>query len=124
MKLLFAEDDSKLHIIVKLWLEKNGMEMDSAFNGQDALSQLQTGSYDGLITDVNMPILNGIELIQEVLRLPNCPALIIMLTSRCDLGQLKEEVDFSRVHLFNKPFSPAKLLDLINKLSHNVVQSP
>ena len=124
MKLLFADDDSKLHIVVKLWLDKNGIDMDSAFNGQDALSQLQAGAYDGLITDVNMPLVNGIELIQAALRLPNCPALIIMLTSRCDLEQLKEEVDFSRVHIFNKPFSPAKLLELIHKLSADVAAHP
>ena len=124
MKLLFAEDDSKLHIIVKLWLEKNGIEMDSAFNGQDALRQLHAQNYDGLITDVNMPLVNGIELIQKTIQLPNCPPLIILLTSRCDLGQLKEQVDFSRVQIFNKPFSPAKLLDLIHKMSHDEIPNP
>ena len=113
MKILFADDDSKLHLIVRLWLEKSGLEMDSAFNGQDALRQLQDKDYDGLITDVNMPLINGIELIQKAVELPNCPELIILLTSRCDLGQLKEQIDVSRVQIFNKPFSPAKLLELI-----------
>jgi len=123
MKLLFADDDAKLHLIVRLWLEKNAMKMDSVFNGQEALRQLESQTYDGLITDVNMPLLNGIELVQKTLALPNCPALIILLTSRCDLGELKEEIDSSRVHLFNKPFSPAKLLELIQKLSHDVVRN-
>lgn len=121
MKILFADDDSKLHIIVKLWLQKNGIEMDSAYNGRDALDKLQSGSYDGLISDVNMPLINGIELIKQALQLPTPPPMIIMLTSRCDLGQLGDQIDLSRVHIFNKPFSPAKLIDLINKLITNTV---
>ena len=121
MKILFADDDSKLHIIVKLWLEKNGIEMDSAYNGRDALEKLQIVSYDGLISDVNMPLVNGVGLVKQALLLPSPPPMIIMLTSRCDLGPLGEHVDLSRVHLFNKPFSPAKLLDLINKLTANAV---
>ena len=120
MKFLFAEDDSKLHLIVRLWLQKNSMEMDSVFNGQEALRQLEEQDYDGLITDVNMPLMNGIELVRKVVKMDNCPSIIILLTSRCDLGQLKEEIDLSRVHLFNKPFSPAKLLELIQELSPEV----
>lgn len=116
MKILFADDDSKLHIIVKLWLQKNQMEMDSAYNGKEALEKLRAHAYDGLISDVNMPVVNGIDLVKEAIKLPDAPAIMVVLTSRSDVKHLEDDIEPGRVHFFNKPFSPAKLLELIRQL--------
>ena len=115
MRILLADDDPKIHLIIKLWLSRNGHEVESAYNGREALDKLQNENFDGLITDVNMPLMKGVDLVNAIRQLPHQPALKILLTSRCDLNQLHEQIDLPGVHLFNKPFSPAALADLIEK---------
>jgi len=115
MNILLADDDSKIHLIVTMWLQKNDHWVEIAPNGQKALEMLKQGGFDCLITDINMPLMNGIELVRETLKLPRPPDLILILTSRCDIQQLRRHFNDPKVHLLNKPFSPATLADLIQK---------
>ena len=114
MNILFVDDDPILHGIVKLWLTKNNHVMDSANNGKEALAHLDEHACDVMITDINMPLMNGIELVKETVKRQSPPALIIILTSRCDLPLLSDDIASSNVQLFSKPFNPGKLIDLIN----------
>lgn len=123
MKILLADDDPFIHHIVTLWLNRNGHEVSNVHNGLEALAKLKKDSFDVLITDVNMPLMKGIDLVKEVLQLPQRPDLIVVLTSRCDTGQLKKDLNNPQVHLFNKPFSPAVLTELIERL-HKENQHP
>jgi len=102
---------------VQLWLRRNGHDVVSVYNGRDALAKLREGYFDGLITDVNMPLLKGVDLVKKTLLLPFVPKMIVILTSRCDLTQLKQDLDDPRVHIFSKPFSPSALMELIESLS-------
>ena len=117
MRILLADGDTKIHVIVRVWLEKKGHCVDSVNNGKDALTALRNTTFDILITDVNMSLLNGIDLVKETLCLESSPKLIILLTSRCDNEQLKNHFASTKVHLHNKPFSPAALTELIETLS-------
>ena len=122
MRILLADDDSKIHLIVRMWLERKGHELVSVSNGQEALAILEKESFDILISDVNMPLLNGVELVKTVLAGGESPRLIIMMTSRCDSRELADELDSRRVHLFSKPFSPAALAELVERLSAEKVE--
>lgn len=122
MRILLADDDSKIHLIVRLWLSRKGHEVVSANNGREALAQVDQEEFDILISDVNMPLMNGVELVQKVLQHENSPGLIIMMTSRCDGNDLAKKLDPARVHLFSKPFSPADLADLVERLAAQKVQ--
>ena len=124
MRILLADDDTKIHVIVRMWLEKKGHCVDSVNNGKDALTALKNTAFDILITDVNMPLLNGVDLVKETLYLESSPKLIILLTSRCDNEQLKNHFASPKVHLHNKPFSPAALTELIETLSEKNRQDP
>ena len=117
MKILLADDDPKIHFIVKLWLSKNGHEVETINNGRSALEKLSKGDFDILITDVNMPLMNGVELVRSVLRLNEHPKLIVVMTSRCDTNQLQKEFETSAVIFINKPFSPAGLSEKIERFS-------
>ena len=116
MKILLADDDIKIHTVVRLWLGNHGHEVHSAYNGAQALQMISQEHFDGLISDVNMPIMRGNDLVGKVLELPDAPELIVVLTSRCDMDQLAEQFGSGKVHLFNKPFSPSALVKLINQL--------
>lgn len=117
MKILLADDDPKVRLIVKLWLERNGHEVSLACDGAEALTMLEAEHFDGLITDVNMPLLAGIDLVKRTLQLPEQPDIIVVLTSRCDLEDLREAEKSAKVHFFNKPFSPMALAALIQDLA-------
>ena len=119
MRILLADDDPKIHTIIELWLERNGHEVSAAKNGEHALEMLSSEHFDGLITDVNMPLMRGIDLVKHVLTLDDQPDIMIVLTSRCDLGELGKGVDSPKVHFFNKPFSPKALADLIEEVASN-----
>ena len=116
MKILLADDDVKIHTVVRLWLGNQGHQLHSAYDGAQALEMLSREHFDGLISDVNMPLIRGDDLIGKVLELPDVPSLIIMLTSRCDVDKLSQQISSPRVHLFNKPFSPSALVELIDQL--------
>jgi len=124
MRILLADDDTKIHIIVRMWLKKKGHRVESVNNGKDALTALRKTPFDILITDVNMPLLNGVDLVKEALIVEPSPKLIIMLTSRCDNEQLKNYFASPKVHLHNKPFSPAALTELIETLNKNYQEHP
>ena len=119
MKILLADDDSKIHLIMRVWLGKNAHEVTTVTNGREALALLQAGRFDGLIADVNMPLLNGKELMRQVLTLADPPGMIILLTSRCDTDRIRAEIASDRVHIYNKPFSPRALSELIEKLGRH-----
>jgi len=119
MRILLADDDTKIHVIVRMWLEKKGHCVDCVNNSKDALTALENTAFDILIADVNMSLLSGIDLVKEALSLESSPELIILLTSRCDNEQLENHFASPRVHLHNKPFRPAALTELIATLSAN-----
>ena len=119
MKILLADDDPKVLMIIKLWLERYNHNITTVSNGRLALETLTEGNYDVLISDVNMPLMKGYDLVKNALQLPSAPALTILLTSRCDTKQLTEQINSERVCVFSKPFSPIKLTELINKLELN-----
>ena len=117
MKILLTEDDANLRFVLQMWLEQKGHRPDTANNGKEALDCLKKHKYDILISDVNMPLMNGIELVAATLKLSHQPDLIILLTSRCDNIQLQKQFDSPKVHIYSKPFSPNHLTDLIETLS-------
>jgi len=117
MKILLTDDDANLRFVLQMWLEQKGHQLDTANNGKEAWCFLTEKKYDILISDVNMPLMNGIELVKATLKLSRQPELIILLTSRCDNIQLQEQFTSPRVHIYSKPFSPNHLTDLIETLS-------
>lgn len=65
-KILIVDDSMVIRKMVKKSLEDNQHETAQAENGQEGFDLFQDGSYDLVITDINMPILNGFELIAKI----------------------------------------------------------
>ncbi|MBN2211286.1 MAG: response regulator [Sedimentisphaerales bacterium] len=113
LRVLVADDESRLQVIMRLWLIKAGHEVVIARNGQEAMDRLAAESFDVLITDINMPMVNGIEMVRQLQAGGCSPRLIIILTSRCDVDDLQREFSSPRVRVFPKPFSPRDMMNLI-----------
>lgn len=67
MKALLVEDNEEILFLMEYLLNKNGFEVKKARNGVEALEILGTEVFDLLITDFNMPVMNGLELIENIL---------------------------------------------------------
>ena len=109
MRLLLAEDDPKLLKSLLHIFESNKFSVDGVDNGEDALNYALSGEYDGLILDIMMPGLDGIEVLTRLRKQGiNTPALF--LTARTDVWQRVEGLDAGADDYLSKPFATPELL--------------
>ena len=66
MRILLAEDDRDLNAAVKALLTRSGYQTDAVFDGEDALSCAEAESYDGIILDWMMPLMDGVEVLRRL----------------------------------------------------------
>lgn len=109
MRLLIAEDDSRLLKSLVHILEINKFSVDGVLNGIDALSYAQSGEYDGFVFDIMMPGMDGIQVLKKLRSEGNTtPALF--LTARTEVSQRVEGLDAGADDYLPKPFSTSELL--------------
>lgn len=116
MNILFAEDDELLRNSLTFYLKNNGYSVTPVSDGLQVKEQLKNTPFDLIITDLNMPFLGGMEIINFVRNELNSAAPIIVLTS---FGIEKAELDAFEIgasEFISKPFSPSVLKARIDKL--------
>jgi len=99
-----------------MWLERHGYDVVEAPNGAAALEILDRESVDMIISDMNMPVVDGVELVRIVREEREIDVPLLLLTARCDQGELAERVEPYRVHVYPKPFVPSRLVADIDRL--------
>ena len=108
MRILLLEDEYSLRISIKEFLEDIGYEVDGCMNGEEAYNAIYDKHYDLYLLDVNVPLLNGFELLQKLRKEGNkIPA--IFLTSMVDLEDLKEGYKRGCCDYIRKPFNLEEL---------------
>src|SRR5579862_5130821 len=119
-RLLIVDDDPSIHELVQAMLAGQGWEADSASSGEDALTRLETRSYDALLTDILMPGMDGLELLGRLrARHPGTPVVMMTVKNTPDhvMGSLRREA----AAYVSKPFSRDTLLTTLqNALSSSV----
>lgn len=114
-KIMTVDDSSTVRQMLRFTLQDAGYEVIEAVDGKDALEKLQTENVEMLITDLNMPEMNGIELIRKVRRSPgNRFVPIIMLTTESQEAKKKEGKEAGASGWIVKPFKPEQLLRVVN----------
>ncbi|MCK5664680.1 MAG: response regulator, partial [Thiotrichaceae bacterium] len=106
--------DDEMHVlrILRLSLEKQGYEVDTFNNGEDALKALEQITPDVLITDIEMPRMTGEELCKQIeIEYPDRNFLIIVLTSRTEFEHREWSSLFENLQFIEKPISMRKLID-------------
>ena len=109
MRLLIAEDDPKLLKTLKHIFESNKYMVDSVGDGQDALIYAETQEYDGLVLDIMMPGLNGMEVLKR-LRSQGISTPALFLTAKTEIYQRVEGLDAGADDYLPKPFATSELL--------------
>jgi DNA-binding response OmpR family regulator len=108
MKILLLEDEYSLRISIEEFLEDLGYEVDGFTDGLEAYDGVYDKSYDILLFDVNVPSLNGFELLQK-LRKDGINTPAIFLTSMTDVNDLKEGYKRGCCDYIRKPFDLEEL---------------
>lgn len=118
MKRALAVDDSKtMRDMVSFTLKSVGFEVIEAEDGKDALSKLGGGKVDVIITDLNMPNMNGFELIRSLRGMSEYKCIpILMLTTEGDDAKKQEGKSAGATGWIVKPFNPEKLVQVVNKV--------
>jgi two-component system, chemotaxis family, chemotaxis protein CheY len=116
-KVLIVDDSVSMRQMVSFTLREGGFEVIEAEHGQDALDKLQGASVDLVITDLNMPVMDGITLIQNLRKQPAMKTKpILMLTTEGLVGKKELGKAAGATGWIVKPFDPEKLLQTVAKV--------
>lgn len=118
MKILVVDDMSTMRRIIKNIMKQLGFaNVEEAENGQDALDKLRAESFGFIISDWNMPVISGIELLRAVRaddKLKTIPFL--MVTAEAQKENLIEAIQAGVSNYIVKPFTAEVLQEKINKI--------
>lgn len=109
MKLLYAEDEKSMSEAVTDILEYHNYIVDAVYNGKDALDYATNEHYDGIILDIMMPELSGIEVLQKLRKSGNRTP-ILLLTAKAEIEDRIEGLDAGADDYLPKPFNMGELL--------------
>lgn len=116
-RILIADDSASMRQMVSFTVKGAGYEVVEAVDGADALTKLQAGGMDMLITDLNMPNLDGISLIKQGRALPSAKFIpMIMLTTESQDDKKQAGKAAGATGWIVKPFKPEQLLMVIKKV--------
>ena len=115
--IMTADDSASVRQMVSFTLKQNGYDVVEAVDGKDALNKLQSNKVDMLITDLNMPNLDGIGLIKGARALPACKFIpIVMLTTESQDSKKAEGKAAGATGWIVKPFKPEQLIAVVKKV--------
>ncbi len=116
-KVLIVDDSISMRQMVGFTLREGGFEVIEAEHGQDALDKLKGTSVDLVITDLNMPVMDGITLIQNLRKQPAMKTKpILMLTTEGLAAKKDAGKAAGATGWIVKPFDPEKLLQTVAKV--------
>lgn len=116
MRLLLAEDEKELSKALCAVLKHNNYSIDAVYNGQDALDYGLCENYDGIILDLMMPKMNGLDVLKK-LRENGIATPVIILTAKSELEDKITGLDAGADDYLTKPFAMGELLARLRALT-------
>ncbi|HET9107442.1 MAG TPA: response regulator [Steroidobacteraceae bacterium] len=116
-KILVVDDSTSVRTIARTALREKGYEVIEAGNGREALEKLAGERVNLVVSDVNMPVMDGISLLKELKSHPTSKFVpVIMLTTEAGEDKKQEGRAAGAKAWIVKPFQPATLVDAVSKL--------
>lgn len=113
--ILFVDDSGTMRTIVSQTLQLSQFKVVQATNGLEALNSFKSNPVDLIITDINMPEMDGISLIKEIRAInTDVPILVLTTESRDSLKQ--EAFKLGANGWVVKPFKPTQIISMINEI--------
>jgi len=107
-RVLIAEDEANLRLVLQKELERIGYRVQVAPDGEAALRKLEESNVDVLLCDINMPRIDGMELLRRVHERPNPPE-VIMLTGQATVETAVEAMKLGAYDYLTKPYRITEL---------------
>ncbi|MGF3105202.1 response regulator transcription factor [Rossellomorea sp. DUT-2] len=116
-RILIAEDEEVLRMLMVDTLEDEGHELDEAADGREAVDHIMENDYDLILLDYMMPLLTGLEVIERVRNSPEKSTVKIMMVSAKSQQSDKDLVlKLGADYFIAKPYSPAELVQRIEDI--------
>lgn len=115
-KILIVDDEEILRMLIRDTLEDSPYILDEAENGQDALDKLLIEDYDLVLLDNMMPILTGMEVLENLPTARKESMIILMLTAKAQKQDREAIFEAGADYFMAKPFSPVELLLMIEEI--------
>ncbi|MBN2380999.1 response regulator [candidate division WOR-3 bacterium] len=114
-RILLVDDEEEFARVLANIVRAKGYDVEPVYDGLDALERIRANEYGLLISDINLPGVNGMELIRrtKVLR-PDLP--IVVITAYPVQGSKEDLLKMGIVEYMEKPVSPNELIKLIDKI--------
>ena len=116
MKLLLAEDEKELSNALVAVMKHNNYSVDAVYDGKDALDYAMNEEYDGIVLDIMMPKLNGIEVLTE-LRKNHKSTPVLLLTAKAEVQDRISGLDAGADDYLPKPFAMGELMARIRAMT-------
>ena len=115
--ILAVDDSASMRQMIKLTLRNAGYDVIEAADGQEGLSQARRAKIHMILTDLNMPVMDGFALIRELRKLPPFKGVpIIFLTTESDAAMKQRAREAGATGWITKPFQQDQLLAVVRKV--------
>lgn len=115
-KIVLAEDNSVLSLLLKFRLEKEGYELLMAIDGKQAIELIEENNPDLILTDIMMPFVSGLEVISHARNKLELDTPIIVFSSAGQEEMVLKAFNLGATDFMSKPFSPNELNIRIKRL--------
>ncbi len=116
MKILLAEDTRDMNHVLTAALTHEGYDVDSAFDGEEALDFVGTNGYDAMVLDIMMPKKDGLQVLKE-LREENIVTPVLLLTAKAEVDDRVNGLDAGADDYLTKPFAMKELLARVRAMT-------
>ena len=117
IKVLLADDEEDVKIVLKMFLESKGYETCTAYDGLDAIDQARNEKPDVILLDIMMPLVDGFEVCRTLKADPATAQIpIIMLSAASHSESVQKGIDAGAAEYLVKPFEPEHLVKTLEKI--------
>lgn len=112
---LVVEDSASLRALLSDLLQAEGYRVKEAADGREALHAVENELFDLIVTDITMPVMDGVAFVREAKKLPQCSCVpIVVLSSADNVYRLEKAKQAGASSWLSKPFSPAQFREMLN----------
>lgn len=114
-KILIVDDQPGIRVLLQEVLKKEGYDIETAASGLEAVELLANQPFDALLTDMKLPGMNGVGILQHIQQ-DAAQMVIMMMTAYGEMELIEQAKSLGASHFFTKPFNIMEVRETINKL--------
>jgi DNA-binding NtrC family response regulator len=112
-RILVVDDEQSMRDTLQIMLVKEGFDVDMAGNGKEALEKIERGGYDLIVTDIKMPQMDGIGMMESFRNRGNVP--VIIMTAYATKDQAIRALNLGAAFFIEKPFRKQEFLNFVHR---------